>query len=311
MKALVKNRNSVQVVNTAAPKITREDDVLLQVALAGLCRTDIYAATGKLKVKDPLVLGHELAGVVEAVGPSVEGIKPGMRVTIDPVLRCRQCHRCKHDLSCTNTGFVGLDADGGFAEQAVVPAYAVLPLDDSLSFLHAAYCEPVAASLAVLKSGIAPAQKGAIIGKNRFSELLQLILDAYGFPTLPVFDLNDANHKAELAALESQLDYVIETYASSAVLAAMSKAIKPGGTMVLKSRQYEPLQFRLIDFLKKEPVMHVVNYGDFPEALSLLVSGRIKIDNLIDDVYALSNFEKVFERAQDSEAKKPFFDPSL
>ncbi|HMY02748.1 MAG TPA: alcohol dehydrogenase catalytic domain-containing protein, partial [Candidatus Obscuribacter sp.] len=63
MKALVKNRNSVQVVNTAAPKITREDDVLLQVALAGLCRTDIYAATGKLKVKDPLVLGHELAGV--------------------------------------------------------------------------------------------------------------------------------------------------------------------------------------------------------------------------------------------------------
>lgn len=311
MKALVKNRNSVQVVNTAAPQIVREDDVLLQVAIAGLCRTDIYAATGKLKVKDPLVLGHELAGVVEAVGPQVEGIKPGMRVTINPVLRCRQCHRCKHDLSCTNSGFVGLDADGGFAELAIIPAYAVLPLDESLSFLHAAYCEPVAASLAVLKSGIEPGQQGAIIGKNRFSELLQLILHAYNFPSLPVFDLNDKGDKAELAGFESQFDYVIETYASSAVLAAMSKAVKPGGTMVLKSRQHEPLEFRLIDFLKKEPVMHVVNYGNFEEALDLLISGSVKIDNLIDDIYALSDFERVFERARDSEAKKPFFDPTL
>lgn len=311
MKALVKNRNSVQVINTAAPQIEREDDVLLQVAMAGLCRTDIYAATGKLKVKDPLVLGHELAGIVAAVGPQVEGIKPGMRVTINPVLRCRRCHRCRHGLSCTNSGFVGLDADGGFAEQAIVPAYAVMPLDDNLSFLHGAYCEPVAASLAVLKSGIEPGQQGAIIGKNRFSELLQLILNAYNFPSLPVFDLNDKGDKAELAGFESQFDYVIETYASSAVLAAMSKAVKPGGTMVLKSRQHEPLEFRLIDFLKKEPVMHVVNYGNFEEALDLLISGRVKIDNLIDDIYALSDFEKVFERATDSAAKKPFFDPTL
>jgi L-iditol 2-dehydrogenase len=104
---------------------------------------------------------------------------------------------------------------------------------------------------------------------------------------------------------------VIETFASSAVLKAMVAAIKPGGKMILKSRQYEPVAFKLIDVLKKEPVMHVVNYGSFDDALDLLSSGKLNVDGLVDDVYALESFEQVFERASSSESLKPFFDPGM
>lgn len=316
MKAIVKEKQAVSVQNRPAPSLSQapdggEKDVIVRVELAGLCRTDVYAAENKLKVIDPLILGHELAGTIEAVGAGVDGLKAGMRVTVNPILRCGKCNRCLIGASCANTGFVGLDKDGGFAELVRLPEYSILPLADDIGYLQAAYTEPVAASLAVLKSGILPEENGAILGRNRFSELLQLILDIYGFPKLPVFDLADEKDKKELAANESTFDYVIETYASTDVIKAMVKAIKPGGIMVLKSRQFEPVEFRLVDVLKKEPVVHVVNYGSFDDALKLLTSGRLNIDHLVDDVYPLEDFEKVFACTHNSENLKSFFDPKI
>lgn len=309
MKAIVKEKQTVSVKSRPAPSLRHAQDVLVRVELAGLCRTDVYAAENKLKVIDPLILGHELAGTIEATGSEVEGLKAGMRVTVNPVLRCLKCHRCASGLSCASSGFVGLDQDGGFAELVSLPAYSIMPLPEGISYLQAAYTEPVAASLAVLKAGITPQQKGAILGRNRFSELMQLILDKYNFPTLPVFDLSDDSDKKELSASDSTFDYVIETYASTEVIKAMVKAIKPGGIMILKSRQFEPVEFRLVDVLKKEPVVHVVNYGSFDDALHLLATGKLNIDNLIDDIYPLDDFQKVFARAHSTETLKSFFDP--
>ena len=91
----------------------------------------------------------------------------------------------------------------------------------------------------------------------------------------------------------------------------MCRAIKPGGKLILKSRQHEPLQFKLAEFLKREPVIYVLNYGDFNEALELLSSGKLRIDNLVEGLYPLKDFEAVFEKAGFAEARKLFFDLSL
>lgn len=309
MKALVKNGNTVAALSCPRPE-PEEYEVLINVNLAGLCRTDVYAAQGKLQIKDPLVLGHELAGTIAAVGKSVD-LTLGSRVTVNPILRCGKCNRCKLGETCSNTGFIGLDRDGGFAEYVKVPAYTVMPLPEQITFMQAAYTEPVAASLAVLNAGILPTQSGAIFGKNRFSQLMQLILDVTGYPRLPVYDLNSADDLRDLDQLEGTFDYVIETYASSAVLTEMVKAVKPGGKVILKSRQYLPVEFKLIDVLKKEPVIHVCNYGSFEQALDLLSTGKLDISGLVDDIYKLDDFEKVFDAAQCNETLKQFFDPQL
>ncbi|MBX9941178.1 MAG: alcohol dehydrogenase catalytic domain-containing protein [Candidatus Obscuribacterales bacterium] len=306
--ALVKDRSKVELKELFLPK-PGPKEVLVRVALAGLCRTDIYAARGELSTKDDLILGHELAGTVEAVGASVDGLKVGARVTVNPVLACKQCKGCLSSGVCLNTGFVGIDADGGFAEFALLPQDSIMTLDNRVSFLAAAYSEPVAASLAVLKSGIKPGENGAIFGRNRFSELLQAILTIYGFPELPVIDtyLSEPNKPEP----EGEFDYAIETFASSEVIAKMCRAIKPGGKLILKSRQHEPLQFKLAEFLKREPVIYVLNYGDFNQALELLSSGKLRIDNLVEGLYPLKDFEAVFEKAGFAEARKLFFDLSL
>ena len=306
--ALVKDRHKVELKELFLPK-PGPQEVLVRVALAGLCRTDIYAARGELSTQDDLILGHELAGTVEAVGASVDGLKVGARVTVNPVLACKQCKGCLSSGVCLNTGFVGIDADGGFAEFALLPQDSIMTLDNRVSFLAAAYSEPVAASLAVLKSGIKPGENGAIFGRNRFSELLQAILTIYGFPELPVIDtyLSEPNKPEP----EGEFDYAIETFASSEVIAKMCRAIKPGGKLILKSRQHEPLQFKLAEFLKREPVIYVLNYGDFNEALELLSSGKLRIDNLVEGLYPLKDFEAVFEKAGFAEARKLFFDLSL
>lgn len=306
--ALVKDRSKVELKELFLPK-PGPQEVLVRVALAGLCRTDIYAARGELSTKDDLILGHELAGTVEAVGASVDGLKVGARVTVNPVLACKQCKGCLSSGVCLNTGFVGIDADGGFAEFALLPQDSIMTLDNRVSFLAAAYSEPVAASLAVLKSGIKPGENGAIFGRNRFSELLQAILTIYGFPELPVIDtyLSEPNKPEP----EGEFDYAIETFASSEVIAKMCRAIKPGGKLILKSRQHEPLQFKLAEFLKREPVIYVLNYGDFNEGLELLSSGKLRIDNLVEGLYPLKDFEAVFEKAGFAEARKLFFDLSL
>lgn len=308
MRALVKEGSALTVRSVPKPQ-AGDGDVVVRVALAGLCRTDLYAASGKIKVADPLVLGHELAGVVDAVGAEVDGIRPDYRVTVNPLLSCGTCAFCAsgHAERCQRTAFLGVDRNGAFAEFVTVPAEVVVPLGDDVSFIAAAYAEPIAASLAVLKSGVAPGERGLIVGDNRFSRLMQRILEVRGFGELDVWKPAD---EGEGWPEGSAYDFVVETTASTATLRAMVHAVRPGGRIVLKSRQPEPVMFSMIDLIKKEPVIYPVNYGSFSEAVAFVTERKVQVEDLVDGVYPLERFDDVFTRAGASEALKPFFDPS-
>src|SRR5262249_44891298 len=94
MKALMKDGNAVAVKTVPQPRVQREDEVLIRVVLAGLCRTDVYVAEGRIVAPDPLLLGHEFAGVVAEVGAQITGLKPGDRVAVNPALPCEKCQLC-------------------------------------------------------------------------------------------------------------------------------------------------------------------------------------------------------------------------
>src|SRR5581483_4568239 len=132
---------------------------------------------------DKLVLGHEFAGFVEDAGDESEWLSPGDRITVNPLVTCSHCQFCLagNESSCQNTQFIGIDRDGCFAEFVRVPVSNVFKLPDNVSFLAAAYAEPVAAGLAVLKTAIEPSGRGLIYGQNRFAQLMLKILRIYGF----------------------------------------------------------------------------------------------------------------------------------
>ena len=170
-----------------------------------------------------------------------------------------------------------------------------------MSFAQGAYAEPVAASLAVLKVGLRPEQRVAIYGTGRIAELTRRVLATEGIhaPLLSDADLDD----------QRDLDALVETGLRPASMPRLAQALRPGGTLVLKSRSLEPVTLRLVDLLPRELVLRMVHYGSFTEGLALLASGRLVVDDLCGEPLPLDAWEAAF--ARDDERLKTMFRPGV
>ena len=112
-----------------------ERDVLVRVEAAGICHSDAHYRAGTSPAGPlPLTLGHEVAGVVEKVGPQVTTVKPGDRVCIHYLITCGDCYYCSNGTEqfCVQGSMIGKYRDGGYAEYIAVPARSVVPLPDEV-----------------------------------------------------------------------------------------------------------------------------------------------------------------------------------
>lgn len=128
--------NRFRYVSAAAPEDLSDDSVLVRPTAVGICGTDVHIIEGQFGLaRPPLVLGHEIAGVVMATGSAVHRVKVGDRVTIDQVIGCGACFFCRRGSRqfCT-TGFeLGITADGGCQEFLVVPQENVFAIPPTIS----------------------------------------------------------------------------------------------------------------------------------------------------------------------------------
>jgi 2-desacetyl-2-hydroxyethyl bacteriochlorophyllide A dehydrogenase len=124
-------------------------DLLVRIEACGICGTDRHLFLGEFPSHPPVTLGHEFAGIIEAVGPEVTSFRSGMRVTGDPNIacgRCEECHNGRVNL-CRNLQAIGIHRDGGFAEYVCMPQSQAFALPLELDPLHGAFCEPLACCL--------------------------------------------------------------------------------------------------------------------------------------------------------------------
>jgi L-iditol 2-dehydrogenase len=305
MKALVKEGKSLTVKTWPTPSIQSNDDVLIRVVVAGICRTDIYVAQGSIQSQDPIIPGHEFSGTVEALGKNVTHLKIGDRVAVMPVIACKTCQEClaNHPSNCLSSKMLGIDLNGAFAEFVIIPKESVYPINDNISFQLAAYCEPIAAALAVLKADIHPKQKGLIYGENRISLLIKKILQAKGFQNIQNFA--PSNNLLSLKA--NSYDYVIETLATSKTLSEMINLVKYRGKIILKSRQHKSIAIDFIAAIKKEITFQAVNYGLFDEATELITNNKVDFTSMFGKVYKLEDFKEAFNLSANDELLKRFF----
>ena len=136
MQAIVKERRAPGLKVATVPKPSPGPaDVLIAVRHAGVCGTDVHIADwdawAESRIRPPVVVGHEFAGEIVAVGDGVSGLKPGQLVTAEGHIVCGHCLQCRtgNGHICKNTRIIGVDRDGAFAEYIVMPATNVLPLD--------------------------------------------------------------------------------------------------------------------------------------------------------------------------------------
>lgn len=125
------------------------EEVLVKVAACGVCGTDVHiyhGEKGSAEVVPPAILGHEISGVVEAVGSKVTKVSVGDHVSVDPNIYCGHCHFCRTGKKqlCENLFAIGVNRDGGFADYCKVPQEQCFLLNDDIPFDEGAMAEPLA-----------------------------------------------------------------------------------------------------------------------------------------------------------------------
>ena len=142
-------------------------DVLIKVEACGICGSDRHMFAGEYPTKPPVTLGHEFAGTVVALGPGVERLRIGQRVTGDPNIACGTCTACRSGRPnlCARLSAIGVQRDGGFAQYLVMPESQAHLLPDDIDPVHGAFCEPLACCLHGLDvARIRPGDSVAIFG---------------------------------------------------------------------------------------------------------------------------------------------------
>jgi threonine dehydrogenase-like Zn-dependent dehydrogenase len=299
MNAIVRDETSVRFTRAKVPSV-RAGWVRVRVLLAGICRTDLYAADGLFTIDAPRILGHEMVGEIEARG-SGSAFAIGERVTVSPLVRCEACASCLRGDGCASPKMIGVGLDGAFAESIVVPDACVHIVGRDLPLRRAAYVEPICASLAVIRAPIHPSQRGALLGTGRIASLTSRVMKARNFGSIDVLDEN--------AIEESTYDFVIETSATEDILAQAIRSVKPGGVVVLKSRPAHRVAIDITRAVLKDVTFAAVGYGDFDEAVRL--AGELAIDDLLGDIFPLDRFDAAFARARTERGgSKIFLSPS-
>jgi len=144
----------LRVEEVKKPRIS-ENEILMRVRAATICASDIRSYNyGDGRMRPPRILGHEIAGDIQEIGPNVKGYDPGMRITLNPNIFCGRCAFCvtgRHQL-CDERRALGFDVDGGFAEYVVIPSESVrtgviCEIPDNISYEEAALIEPISCCL--------------------------------------------------------------------------------------------------------------------------------------------------------------------
>jgi 2-desacetyl-2-hydroxyethyl bacteriochlorophyllide A dehydrogenase len=146
-----------------------DDDVLVRVKAAGICHSDAHYRAGVSRAHPlPVTLGHEVAGVVEAIGANVKQLRIGQRVCLHYMVTCGSCVWCSkgNEQFCETGAMIGKSRDGGYAEFISIPARSVFELPDEIPFEHGAImmCSSATSLHALNKARMKPGESVAIFG---------------------------------------------------------------------------------------------------------------------------------------------------
>ncbi len=195
---------------------------------------------------------------------------------------------------------IGVDYHGAFAEYLCAPARATWRLPEGLDWKDAAYTEPLAATLGVFRSGILAEQAGWVMGNSRIALLTTRLLQRRGFT-------------AGMGTLEgmepNSLDYVVETGLQAQEVNRVLEVLKPGGSLIAKSRHLDALALPWSTLVRKDLRIQGLYYGGFAEALAL--QGQADVHELLADLvgpaYTLAEWQAfVAPQESESERRKPF-----
>jgi L-iditol 2-dehydrogenase len=302
-------------------------DVLVRVRACGICGSDVHGYDGSSGRRiPPLIMGHEAAGVVDAVGAEVAGFKPGDRVTFDSTIHCGECAFCRGGQVnlCDRRRVVGVSPgeyrqDGAFAEAVVVPERIVCRVPEPVPFEHAAMVEPLSVAVhAVRRAKIAAGDKALVVGCGMIGLLTLQAAKAAGCSSVIAVDLDEGrlaqaarlgadvtlgardDVPARVAALTAGrgVDVAFEAVGAAEPIATAVRSLRKGATLVLIGNVTPRVEVDLQAIVTRELSLlgTCASNGEYPAALELLACGAVRLDGLISQVAPLAEGASWFER---------------
>ncbi|WP_182084769.1 L-idonate 5-dehydrogenase [Aureimonas sp. ME7] len=306
------------------------DRVRIRFGAGGICGSDMHyfrhARTGDYVVREPLVLGHEIAGTVEAVGSAVKGIAPGTRVAVNPFRPCGHCARCAEGRPnlCENVFFMGSASknphmQGGFSSHFDTTPEQCVPVPDEISLEAAALAEPLAVCLhAVGRAGDLSGRSIAVVGAGPIGlfTLLSARLKGAGRTTvvdmaaaplafaskLGADEVIDLSKDAEGFSKITPPDVVFEVSGTPAGLSSAIAGVRRGGTVVqVGNLAAGPLPIPANSIMSKElDVRGSFRFDkEFAEAVGLIASGAVDVLSIVTARRPLMEAPSAFRLALD------------
>lgn len=279
-------------------------DALVRVLQAGICNTDLELVKGYYPFSG--IPGHEFVGVVE-VGPDD---LMGKRVVSELTIGCGQCAECRHknEKHCLQRQVLGIyDRPGAFAQWLAMPSKYLHIVPDQVSTDFAIFAEPLAAALQIQEQiTLGDNANILILGVGKLGFLIAETLKQHKQNlTLAVRShsamvrLADLGYQAVLSdtLIPNTYDVVIEVTGTQAGLPIAISAVRPTGTIVLKSTFAEALSVDLSPLVVQEITMMGSRCGPFEKSLALLASGDIALGHLIGTRYSLQQAPAGFAEA--------------
>ena len=346
MKAIVIHAAKDLRIEERAAERPRAGQVQIRMAMGGICGSDLHyynhGGIGVIRLREPMVLGHEVSGYVSEIGEGVAGLRPGQLVAVSP---SRPCHDCKYCRTaqynhCLNMRFYGSampfpHSQGAFCEVLVADAAQCVPAD-GLSAGEAAMAEPLAVCLhavrragpmlgkSVLVTGCGPIGILSILAARRAGADVVVATDLSRFTLdlarkagadVVINMVDEADVLAAFGADKGRFDVLFECSGAAPALIAAIPVLRPGGTIVqlgLGGDMTLPVQALTAKELSLKGSFRF--HEEFATGVSLMQKGLIDVKPFITQTFAVDQAVEAFQTAGDrSRAMKAqirFFEPT-
>jgi len=314
---------AVELVPVPQPK---PREVRVGTRVCGVCATDLHIIDGDTRASTPVTLGHEIAGIVDAVGAEVDSALVGQRVAVNSMIVCGECTLCRggEPSLCRRPTILGLDRDGGHADFVIAPASNCIPLPEAVDFATGAMAtDAIGAPLqAIRRSEIKPGATAAVFGLGglglhaaiMLKQLFQATVigvDSYdgALERAPRFGIDhviDARQgpagRAIRALVPDGVDAAFDFVGAPGVIDEGLRALRAGGTCVVVGVVSDRLELSVRqETLVGRQLTLRGSFGfrdnnDVSEIFDLIASGQLDISGTITHVHSLDDYGAAINR---------------
>ena len=318
MRAVWLENNKIDLRDIPQPH--KQHEALIKIRKAGICSTDLELVKGYYPYTG--ILGHEFVGEVVSLAEGEEGVQVGDRVVGEINAVCNECEQCLagRPTHCENRTVLGIiNRDGAFAEYTSLPIDNLHRVPDSVPDEMAVFTEPLAAALEIREQiQINPTDRVLLVGAGRLGQLIAQTLALTGCDLRVV-----ARHAHQQDLLKRRgiriiseeeikpwrWDIVVEATGSPSGFSLARRAIRPRGTLVLKSTYKGEINVNFSSIVVDEINIIGSRCGPFEPALSLMETKQVDPTILIMDEFNLTDALKAFARAAESGVLKVLVNP--